>query len=359
MQRAVIGKFGLVCGPLFTLMIGCAYAQGSVTLYGVVDAGIQFSSRTMNANGQNAGHTFAMTDGGDGPSVIGLKGTEDLGGGFKARFNLEGGINVANGGFNSSNGNFFGRQAWVGLEGRFGEIRLGEQFSPFFLSVYETDPRTFSSFGSALVPYANNVVFTGGVNSNAILYNSPKFAGFEGSAMFALGGVAGNFNAGRQWSASIKYDNGTLMANAAIYDGNGGGAVTPVPTNIQFEGKTIGIGYRFSAITAKASFTNYKVAGSFNNNVYGAGADYLALPDVDLNAGVWFISDRNHTSNHSVLGALGANYLLSKRTSLYAQFALVDNHGAMNTGLSVTDQSIMNELPGTTYGANFGIRHTF
>ncbi|MFL9888619.1 porin [Paraburkholderia agricolaris] len=336
-----------------------ARAQSSVTLYGVTDAGIQFASKTANSTGQNAGPAHALTDGGNGASLIGIVGTEDLGGGMKAKFDLEGGISVANGSYNSSSGSFFGRQAWVGLFGRFGELRLGEQNTPFFLSIYETDPRNYSSFGSAVVPYANNVAFTGGVNSNAVLFKSSTVAGFEGSMMLALGGVAGNFQAGRQWSASLKYDNGTLMVNAAIYDGNGGGAVTPVSTNVEFEGRTIGVVYRIGSVVAKASFVNYKVAGSSNNNVYGGGAEYFVTPELDLNSGVWLTSDRNQTSNHSLLVALGANYFLSKQTSLYAQVGVLNNHGAMNTGLSVTDVSLLNEVRGTTIGANTGVRHTF
>jgi predicted porin len=247
----------------------------------------------------------------------------------------------------------------VGLEGNYGKIRFGEQFSPFFLTLFDSDPRHFSTFGSGIVIYGDNAGFTGSVNANAILYSSPKLWGFEGSAMFAPGGVAGDFQAGKQWSGSLKYDNGTLMVNASIYDGNTGGTPTPVPTNTEFLGRTLGMAYRFGTLTAKLSFVNYKVAGKFNANVYGGGLDYFARADLDFNGGAWFTSDRNNTTNHSILGAIGTTYFLSKQTSLYAQFAVVNNHGAMNTGLSLTTHSILTEVAGTTYGANVGIRHSF
>ncbi|CAB3788512.1 Outer membrane porin protein 32 [Paraburkholderia caffeinitolerans] len=338
---------------------GMAQAQGSVTLYGVVDAGFQYVSRTANAQGQNAGRTFAMTDGGAGPSVFGLRGAEDLGGGLKAIFGLESGISLANGGFNNSNGNFFGRQAWVGLTGPFGSVKAGEQFSPFFLTLFDSDPRGFSSFGSGIVPYGDNVFLTGAVNARAVSYSSPKIAGFEGSVLFAPGGVAGDFQAGRQWGASLKYDNGTVMVNAAVYDGNPDGQPTPVPTGVAFWGRTLGFAYRFQSLTVKASFVNYKVAGAFNSNVYGGGVDYTGFAQFDLNGGVWYTSDRNDTSNHSLMGAAGVNYLLSKRTTLYGQFAVVNNHGAMNTGFSVSMPQILTGVSGTTFGANLGIRHVF
>ncbi|SOE54197.1 Outer membrane protein (porin) [Burkholderia sp. OK233] len=346
-------------GSMLLISAGLAHAQSSVTLYGVVDAGLQYASQTPNAANKNAGATYALTTSGYSPSVFGMQGREDLGGGNSTTFDLESGISPANGGYATSNGNFWGRQAWVGLEGNYGKIRFGEQYSPFFLTVLDSDPRHFSAFGSGIVIYSDNVSLTGSVNANAIWYSSPKVLGFEGSAMFAPGGVAGDFQAGKQWSGSLKYDNGSLMVNASIYDGNAGGTPTPVPTSAEFLGRTLGMAYRFGTLTAKLSFVSYKVAGKFNANVYGGGLDYFARPDLDFNGGVWVTSDRNDTTNHSILGAVGANYSLSKQTLLYAQFAVVNNHGAMNTGLSVTIHSILTGVAGTTYGANVGIRHSF
>jgi predicted porin len=60
-----------------------------------------------------------------------------------------------------------------------------------------------------------------------------------------------------------------------------------------------------------------------------------------------------------VLGAIGASYLVSARTSLYAQIGIVNNHGAMNTGLSVTDTSLLRGVAGISVVGDIGIRHTF
>src|SRR5260370_17483681 len=68
--------------------LGTDRARRSVTLYGIVDAGLQYASKAASADGQSAGHTFALTDGANGPSLIGIKGTEYLAGGFKASFDL-------------------------------------------------------------------------------------------------------------------------------------------------------------------------------------------------------------------------------------------------------------------------------
>jgi predicted porin len=88
-----------------------AHAQSSVTLYGLVDGGVLYLSKTQNSTGGNGGKLFGFTDSGQVPSQFGVRGTEDLGGGLSAEFKLESGISIANGGFNDSNGNFFGRQA--------------------------------------------------------------------------------------------------------------------------------------------------------------------------------------------------------------------------------------------------------
>jgi predicted porin len=337
---------------------GIAHAQSSVTLYGIVDGGLLYTNKTAGPNGQNLGRQFSAIDSGELPTQFGLTGTEDLGGGLKASFKLESGFSVMNGGFNDSNGNMFGRQAYVALASPAGQVALGLQFSPFFLSILDTDPRGFSQFGSGLVSYVDNVLGTGAFNSNAISYSSPKLYGFQASAMLALGGSAGNFQAGRQYSASLKYQNGSLLINAAVYSGNGGGTVaTPVPTTVEFWGRTIGATYNFGILTAKAQFINYKVAQSFNANVYSFGLDSYVMPQLDLNGGIYYTTDRNHSENHSVMGALGATYNLSKRTAVYAQAGIVENHGTMNTGLSLN--GALYGVRGTTVGADVGVRHVF
>ncbi|MGF7132677.1 putative porin [Paraburkholderia sp. EB58] len=347
-------------GVITMLFVSSAHSQSGVTLYGIVDAGLLYTSKTLNsANGQNSGKQFSLIDSGFTPSNFGLKGVEDLGGGLKAEFRLESGISVANGGVGISNGNLFGRQAWVGIKSdNLGEVKAGLQFSPFFFALTRLDPRGTATFASGALPYVDAVSATGVFASNAVSYTSPVIGGFQGSVLYALGGEAGDFAAGRQYSADLKYDNGSLLVEAAFYNGNpGGNGQTPIPTTIEFFGRTLGVSYKFSSLTVKASFSSYKVAGSFSNDVYGGGFDYYVLPSLDVNSGVWFTTDRNNTSNHSILGAVGIEYFLSKRTSLYGQVGVVNNHGAMNTGLSI-DGALFG-VAGTTVGTVVGIRHLF
>ncbi|WP_091784532.1 porin [Paraburkholderia steynii] len=339
--------------------IGGAQAQSSVTLFGVLDGGLLYTNKTLDATtGGNAGKQLGLVDGQSYFSQFGLIGTEDLGGGYKAKFKLMSGFSFANGGFDHCNGNLFGCEAWVAVDGALGQLKLGLQYSPFFTAIYDSDPRGLSLFGSGAVMLVDNVGGTGVFNANAVSYTSPVVAGLQASVMYAFGGVAGNFQAGRQYSASVKYQLGGLSIISSIYDGNGGGTIqTAIPTTVQYEGRMLGVGYQFGALTAKVSFVNYKVAGSFNNNVYGGGVSWYVMPTLDLNGGVWVTSDRNQSSNRSTLVAFGANYLLSKATSLYGQVGVVNNHGKMNTGLSLS--GALYGVEGTTVGAVVGIRHTF
>ncbi|WP_179403932.1 porin [Burkholderia guangdongensis] len=360
MRSRFLNRLPILAGVLLESFGLSAHAQSNVTLYGVVDSGILYTSKTRNpATGQNAGHQFSLITGGLTPSLFGLKGTEDLGGGMKAIFALEGGINLTNGSLGNSNGNLFGRQAWVGLASDFGTVKAGVQLSPFVLSLIATDARGASYYGSGVPIYTGSVFVTGAFNSNAISYTSPTIAGFQGSALLALGGIAGNFQAGRQYSASVNYTYGPLLVSTALYSGNSGGtaATTPIPSTVPFTGRTIGASYQFGDLTVKAVFINLKVAGSFDNRVYGGGVSYRFTPTVNVDAGAWYTSDGNDTNNHSIMATTGLTYNLSKATALYSQLGVVNNHGKMNTGLS-TNGALFG-VAGTTVGVGAGIRHLF
>ena len=355
-----IGLRGAVTPALFIGFMGCAHAQSNVTLYGILDNALSYSSKTLDsATGRDAGHQIAMVDGQLFGSRFGMTGVEDLGGGIKASFKLESGINIANGSFGNSNGGLFGRQAWVQLGGDFGSVTAGLQFSPFVLALIGSDARGASNFGSMAGIYVGSVLTTGLFNSNAITYSSPTFAGLQGSVMIALGGEAGNFQAARQYSASLNYIRNGFFANVAFYSGNAGDAATSAPASstVAFVGRTVGGGYTFDNLTFRAVFVNYKIAGSFDNRVYGGGVSYAATPALTLDAGAWVTRDGNDSKNHSVLASTGVRYSLSKRTQLYTDIGYVNNSGKMNTGFS-NDGPLY--LPsGGAFGASIGITHSF
>lgn len=364
--KCAVRRKTLVIGAL--LLPGAAWAQSSVTLYGVLDTGLLYTSKTFNpATGQNLGKSFGFVSSSLEPSTFGLSGQEDLGGGTKLKFRLESGISLSNGGFDNTNGGLFGRQAWVSLANNLGELKAGVQFSPYILALFSSDARSMSQFGSSITVYADNT-FTGAFVSNAISYTTPNIAGVTASVMYSLGGVAGDFAAGRQYSASVQYDNGSLFANAAIYDSSQSSDTLENQTLFvaPFEGRTIGLGYHFSTLDVKGSVTNYKAPETFIDNTIGGGDNYIwniglnyfITPALQVNSGVWYSKDGHDSNNHGLLAAAGVSYFLSRQTSLYAQLGVVNNHGKSDLGLCV-EAPAQEGAPGTTVGANIGILHKF
>ena len=207
---------------LAVLAASGAYAQSSVTLFGIIEATTDIgynrtqesttTTNTFNAAGGGVSSTVSSknatqkngmriqdgSDQGSGSSRVGFRGTEDLGGGLKANFLLEMGLRIDDGcttlsaaggcdnGGNSANsgGSTFGRNAWGGLSGAFGEVRLGRQVVGSF-GVQGNSGSSGASNGlydattASLIPMGN-VRF-----SNAIRYLSPNLGGFTGSLMFA------------------------------------------------------------------------------------------------------------------------------------------------------------------------------
>ncbi|HXZ10353.1 MAG TPA: porin [Paraburkholderia sp.] len=342
------------------------WAQSNVTLYGVLDAGLMYTSKSYGANGQNSGKLFEMVSSGMEPSMFGLTGTEDLGDGLKAKFKLESGISLANGGFDNTNGGLFGRQAWISVASNVGELKAGLQFSPFILALFDSDPRSMAQFGSNISVYANNT-FTGTFVSNAVSYNSPKIAGFTASLMYAFGNQPGDFSAGRQYSASLKFEGAGLLANVAYYNASAGKDETLNTTlfEVPLVAKTFGLGYTIGSLQVKGSFTNYKapmtnlggLVGGGNHDVWNIGFDYHVTPALNINSGVWYLKDPHDSGTHGLLFALGTQYSLSKRTSLYAQVGTVNNRGNSTLGLDV--DGALQGVNGTTVGVGVGITHRF
>lgn len=349
-----------------SLLPAYALAQSSVTLYGTLDVGLLFTNKTLNtATGDNGGKQFSLINSGLEPSNFGLMGQEDLGGGIKATFQLESGVSLVNGHFDNSNGGFFGRQAWLALNGDFGQVKAGVQYSPFVLAIYEADPRNAGQFGTAFSVYADQT-FVGTFNPNAITYSTPRIAGFSASLMYAFGGVAGDFRSGQQYSVSARYGYGGLFVNAAMYNSTSGNSTPTLDTFQQpFEGRMVGVGYTFGPVTVKGSFTSFKIPTTLadgivrggGNNVWNLGFDYYPVPQLDINSGVWYVRDPHDSDNHSIIGALTTRYFLSKSTSLYVEVGAANNHGREQTGLSI--DNALYGAPGTTIGTVFGINKRF
>ncbi|SAL87171.1 outer membrane protein (porin) [Caballeronia arvi] len=186
-----------------------AQAQSSVTLYGLIDAGFTYTNN-------NGGHSsWQATESNEQGSRWGLKGSEDLGGGLKAVFQLENGFNVETGGLKQG-GRMFGRQAWVGLSSnQYGTLTLGRQYNS--LQVFVAPLQVGGS--TTLTAYSTHPLDNDNINNtyrtdNAVKYSTLNYAGFQAEAMYAFSNSS-SFAVNRAYSFGASYSNGPLNLGAA------------------------------------------------------------------------------------------------------------------------------------------------
>lgn len=364
-----------------------AYAQSSVTLYGVIDSGLLYQSANA-ANFQskvNLGHVYALKDGGIYSSVWGLKGSEDIGGGYKVNFKLQGSFNSSTGksGLADTPGAtaMFNQQTTVGVSSPFGTIDMGRQIVPMIYAMADTDVRNAQYFGSILTAWLgmNQAAGWQGLSTNgpigalyddnAIVYRSPKFYGASFALEYSPGGVPGQFQGGTRESAVLQYSNYGLNLAAVYYNGHDTNPFTQTgPTTIVTTPSTglannrfwyLGAQYTFRDFSMSASYSigkNPANTGQANFEMISGGLGYKFSPAFKVTSGFYYLKDRNHSSNQSDEFALGAEYSLSKATLTYAQVGYVNNRGNMSQ--TITYGAPVPEGRSTT-AAMIGIRHGF
>lgn len=161
---------------LSCLFVAGAHAQSSVTLYGVIDEGFDY---TNNVNGNKA---YEMQSGYAQGSRWGLKGGEDLGGGVKAIFTLENGFNLNNGRLGQG-GLEFGRQAFVGIsDATYGTVTLGRQYDSVVDFLAQTTANGNWAGYLFAHPYDNDNTDNSFRVNNTVKYTSPAWAGFSSAA---------------------------------------------------------------------------------------------------------------------------------------------------------------------------------
>lgn len=282
---------------------GAASAQTSLNLYGVADVWV---GKTKNGDTQ-------LGSGGLAGSRIGFKGTEDLGGGLKANFNLEQGVD-----FTTGTAAGFNRQANISLSGAFGTVKLGRSYTAFD----DINGAANSGFDSALSATEGTWVgYTGNIPQQ-IYYASPVFNGVSGAVGLTL---EGNQNATNPTndvtSLHVKYSNGPIYAGVAYQDEKRVGLKATQHTLINGS-------YDLGIATVKASFRTVKnPAGDpwLNPKAteYQFGVDYPVNSNLTLSVG--YANSETEASNGVMTGnsrnsdafGVAAGYSLSKRTMVY------------------------------------------
>lgn len=351
---------------------GAAMAQSNVTIYGLLDAAIEYSN-------QGEGALFRMQSGGYNGSRIGFRGTEDLGNGLSALFTVETGFGLDTGNL-LQGGRVFGRQAFVGLRNQLGTLTLGRQYSPYYLSLVHQDAFLWTMAGGLPV-ITRTTVGAGGAPGNSLLlgvyqslgrvdnsivYATPTIGGFSGMAMYALGEVGGNSSAGRVYGANIRYVNGPVSLTAGHTGGKdafdrGSSRAVNVGGNVKFGPAVIYAGYVRETNTTAANAT----AARANSRVdlLNLGARYSLTQNLTLVGQVIGIKDRSPglaVDRDSEVYALGAEYALSKRTLVYTSAGTVDNQNGSNYSLgsgTALGAPVVGDARAKT--VNVGVRHTF
>jgi len=370
-------KKSLLTLALGSLFASGAYAQNSVTLYGIADASLHY---TTNADAQNHGQ-MAMDNGAVTQSRWGLKGAEALGNNLKAIFQLENGFNVPNGTMSSS-GQIFNRQAYVGLAGDFGAVKLGRQYTEGFNFFGDYDPLTIGNYtGNSWMYYSLTQL-----RRNNVVSYSGSFSGFDVGASYGFGETPGSFTKASGSGASV---NSPYFGARAAYTYGPfaiGGVYQEIRDQNSNKQQMWGVGGKYSIGPAKL-FLGYiggkdhtgVIDGILNNaavvttnaNPAPAGGNaaanprkdtlgyfgvtYQATPALALTGAFYgdYVENKNGFANNSgrrYTGAFIAEYSLSKRTQVYGAADFNKVSGATTT-----------ELPGrnnqTSFGA--GIRHIF
>ena len=391
--------------------VGGASAQ--VSIYGTVDAAVtQYSSEGNSKTGLGNSQL--------GSSKLGFSGVEDLGGGMNAIFKLEGGLandsgvgkaantsnQAANGGAGSltlvggTQGLVFGRYAYVGASGGFGEVRLGRDYTNTFLftvttyDVFGTNGPADSS-AMTLNLAARNSVATSANASNMVGYASPSFGGLRVRLQSFFGentSNASNAGDGDGYSAQVGYAAGPLSASVGQQQTKGTAkAATPTTANTgtgavtaatlaqtgNYTQTAVGASYDFgmakvmflstreelvgAATSTSLTATSTNVANMIGLNVPVGAMNYkLSYASASQNSGV--AGDKDNTGT---LTGLGMDYALSKRTKLYGTYSMVTNDGGkaysaagVNGATGTTVAGAKPANPSST-GLAVGVFHTF
>lgn len=327
-------------------LAGSACAQSSVTLFGVVDVGI------ARVTGSGVSRT-GLSTGGANISRLGFRGVEDLGGGLRAGFWLEAGLDVDTGlGKTAGGGLAFNRRATASLSGDFGEVRLGRDDAATFLNTLIFDPFLTNGVGG------NNAFIMLGApiqQSNAISYfTPPSLGGFYGQLQVAPGeqpSDAPNRHQGDYTGVRAGWRSGAVHAAAAY--GRLRGATSDTDLKIANAGVSWDFGFvRPSLLWAREERT----AARMTAIELGATAP---IGPGELRAQVSRY-DRADSNADWTKVAIGYGYNLSKRTQVYATVAHLHNSDGAQRSIGVQGLP----APGTSFGGSsngyeMGIRHAF
>ncbi|MEQ1595773.1 MAG: porin [Casimicrobium sp.] len=355
----------LVALAVSAIAAGAASAQtANVTLYGIVDTYLA-SERTSGVGAVAAKTTTLVTGGGLSGSRFGLRGSESLGGGMNAFFTLESGFNSDNGSLGQG-GLMFGRRAIVGVNGGFGSIQMGRDYSPNFYVMCNSD----DTFGGCLTGFSA-VANMGGFfantlrQNNQVRYSTPNMGGLTADLAVSLGEVAGSSSGARTIGANIQYKNGPIYAGLGFSDSkNGVGPfsgdfaglpATTAPGSVSSKQFIFGATYNFGVAYAGVTYIeNKKWDGTKTKPLIGS----VTVPFGAARIGLQLAQSKSGSNKAQSFALLG-EYDLSKRTEVYGGYSQCKNKGitCAADGNTAASTATINGQTGSAIA--IGLKHKF
>lgn len=370
-------------------------ATSNVDVYGIMSLGVDSVTNNNAAAGDSSKRVGRVSDY---VSRIGFKGTEDLGNGLAATWQIEQAVTADGGQTGAGNsastlGSGGLRNTFVGLKSNdLGEVRLGRHDTPYKMATGSFDPfaDTLGDYNNIVGAYSNTVSSTSAANTsgsyfdvranNTVVYLTPDFSGFSAAASYAFGAetaTSGSASTGNLYSLAAMYAAGPLYLTAAYEKQNFGSASTgtmvPAATSL---------------FAANSSQKAWKLGASYNIMDFTLAAMYEKTDD-DMNAGsnllghrTWFVSGKyqmgavalkasyanagsDDQTVNGVLGndgakayTVGADYGFSKRTTVYALYTKISNdsgaaYNFVNNGASGIGAG------DSVSGLSLGVKHSF
>lgn len=346
-------KESLLALAALTAFAGAASAQSSVTLSGIVDLGIR------SVDNDNGART-SMSQDGNASSRLGFRGVEDLGGGLRAGFWLEAGVNADTGTTNmttigtTTTSQLFNRRATVSLMGGFGEVRLGRDYTATFFNHTVFDPFGTVGIGSQLNLMGGPSVYGTLVRTNNVVgHFLPAMGGLYGQIQIGLdeGDQAGN-NVGYA-GGRIGYATGPV--NVAVAYGEtkdaAGGATS--------KAGNIGASFHIGFMTLMGQYHEYKAGSNKLTNIVLAATAPLGNGTLKFSGAQSDVDFASGSSAKATQFALGYVYDLSKRTALYAHASVIDNDPGLGFVVGAGGKNRAPVTGFTSTGYEFGVRHSF
>jgi len=324
------------CIAVCACLCGAASAQSNVTIYGIADAGI------VRETGGPAGSVSRVSSGVGSGARLGFKGKEDLGDGLSAFFQLENGYGIDTGAA-AQGGLLFGRQAFVGLAGKFGAVSLGRQYSPLYTTLRDVvDP-----FEIGLSGNVTNIIPGNTRVDNMVEYKTPRYAGFAADLAYGAGEAAGDSARNRTLGAALSYVAGALNVTLANHikenaDASDSSRYTLLVAKYKVSAFSVDVAHGLTRGLAGARSKDDVLGGSWSDGAHTLLASFIRH------------DDQSAANKDARQWAAGYLYGLSKRTDLYLSYGRISNrNGASFTVGNGTDAG-----SGTT-GTDIGIRHRF